>query len=408
MNKYYEKQTEEELKKIEDQWSDKRISQLTTQGPTTPMTKRDQSPMIKGDNFELLPEDEEGSKTFHTIYEEKKNNFYPQNGPHSTELKHLFVNKTMKNKNGELNVICPISVQYNDNYGDSLGTHDELEIKTDEYRKTDYLQDTDWDQPGIDKIEIKGQTWGDYSFDIYISISKPNNSPHPDDGHKLVVFFPRPGVYDVVHETQFTKNYGSKDDIKWLHETAYVVSISYESNGYQGYTWAKRFHPQIIADVLAELAECERFQQIERRFIVGHGRGALATLDALIIAPKFSNNIILATPYFQQKPGARSNTEQILFDHLRQEKLLTSINSNNNLRIQVYVGEASYTRNASYALCFWLKGNMENVQICEIKNGSLEDTFIRVFGGKYKSSLRQHYEYIDRKVLEDKKKMYRW
>ena len=318
------------------------------------------------------------------------------------------MNKTTKNKNGELNVVCPISVQYNENYGYSLGTHDELEVKIDEYRQTNYLEDTDWDKPGIDKIEIKGQTWGDYKFDIYIAISKPNNSPHADDEHKIVVFFPRSGVYDVKHETQSTKNYGPKNDIEWLHEQAYVVSISYESNGYQGYTWAKRFHPQIIADVLAELAKCEKFQEIERRFIVGHGRGALATLDTLIVAPKFSNNIILATPYFQQKPGARSNNEQILFDHLRQEKLLNSINSNNNLRIQVYVGEASDTRNASYALCFWLKGNMENVQICEIKDGSLVDTFARVFGGKYKSSLRQHYEYIERKVLKNKNKRYNW
>ena len=53
-------------------------------------------------------------------------------------------------------------------------------------------------------------------------------------------------------------------------------------------------------------------------------------------------------------------------------------------------------------------GNMENVQICEIKDGSLVDTFARVFGGKYKSSLRQHYEYIEKKVLKNKSKRYNW
>ena len=152
-----------------------------------------------------------------------------------------------------------------------------------------------------------------------------------------------------------------------------------------------------------ELGQCERFQQIKRRYITGHARGAFAAIDAVIIAPTFSNNVILATPYFQQKPGGKSNKEQILFDHLRQEKLLMSINKNRNLRIQIYVGENDHVRNACYALCFWLKGNMENVQICEIKDGNHDDTFMRIFGGKYRSSLRQHNNQIEKEVLEKRR-----
>ena len=113
----------------------------------------------------------------------------------------------------------------------------------------------------------------------------------------------------------------------------------------------------------------------------------------------FCNNIILSAPYFQQKPGSESNNEQILFDYRRQEKLLKSINKNKKLRIQIYCGENDSFRNSCYVLCFWLKGNMTNVRICEIKDGQHDDSFHTIFGStNVRSRLREFCTQVDKEM----------
>ena len=127
----------------------------------------------------------------------------------------------------------------------------------------------------------------------------------------------------------------------------------------------------------------------------------MAALDALILMPQFCNNYLLSAPYFQEKPGTRSNNMQILFYGTRQTELFGAINANPNLRMQIAIADNDCFRNSCYALCFFLRGNMRNVQILAIEGDHTESLRKIVGTRRHTSRIKEAAKQVDTELYQN-------
>ena len=283
---------------------------------------------------------------------------------------------------GNLNVTYPIRVQKNDNYG---GLEEDIDLKQINETPTTHLTDHGIDFQKDASFALQGNLYAGTRHDFYVDVKIPKKgSPYKNGQHRLIIFFTTSGTVDMYEQMKHSKVEREKD-FMWLQDTSYIVSISYKTDASKSRNSYHRPHKKHLYDILSEFGRSEMFTIKERIFVLGHSRGSMAALDALILLPKFTNNYLLSAPYFQEAPGGKSNNKQILFNATRQHALFHAINSNENLRIQVIIANRDDYRNSCYALCFFLRGNFKNLQVLEVQ-GNHDDSLRRLAGNEHQES----------------------